>query len=105
MHIRPKPSALASVVWPEPHVPIIVRPLFVIPAGSVVSTYWQYRTGTWMMRSVSCRHCKCGAVYRRTESMANSRELNSFECIHCGETLENWNSAWVPTYRLVVGPA
>jgi predicted SprT family Zn-dependent metalloprotease len=50
------------------------------------------------------RSCKCGAVYRRTESMAKSREVNSFECIHCGETLEHWNSAWVPTYRLIVGP-
>jgi hypothetical protein len=47
---------------------------------------------------------KCDAVYRRTESMAKSREVNSFECIHCGETLEHWNSAWVPTYRLIVGP-
>jgi hypothetical protein len=36
--------------------------------------------------------------------MAEGREVNSFECIHCGETLENWNSAWVPTYRLIVGP-
>src|SRR5829696_2521951 len=50
------------------------------------------------------RSCKCGAVYRRTESMANGREVNSFACVHCGETLENWNSAWTPTYRLVVGP-
>jgi hypothetical protein len=50
------------------------------------------------------RHCKCGAVYRRTEAMAESREINSFACLHCGETLESWNSAWVPTYRLVVGP-
>ena len=36
--------------------------------------------------------------------MAPRRELNSFECAHCGHTLESWNSAWVPTYRLVVGP-
>jgi hypothetical protein len=39
-----------------------------------------------------------------TESMAERREVNSFECIHCRETLESWNSACVPTYRLVVGP-
>jgi predicted SprT family Zn-dependent metalloprotease len=50
------------------------------------------------------RHCKCGAVYRRTEKMAPTREMSSFECMHCGETLESWNSAWVPSYRLVVGP-
>jgi len=26
--------------------------------------------------------------------MAPSRELNSFECSVCGETMESWNSAW-----------
>jgi hypothetical protein len=36
--------------------------------------------------------------------MAQSREMDSFECSMCGETLETWNSAWVPTYRLIVGP-
>lgn len=50
------------------------------------------------------RTCRCGAVYRRTEFMAPSREVNSFECAVCGETLEHWNSAWVPTYRLIIGP-
>lgn len=50
------------------------------------------------------RNCKCGAVYHRTEAMAPAREVNSFECIYCGDTLESWKSAWVPTYRLVVGP-
>jgi hypothetical protein len=50
------------------------------------------------------RHCKCGSIYRRTESMAAGREVNSFECIYCGKTLESWNSAWVPSYKLLVGP-
>ena len=50
------------------------------------------------------RSCTCGAVYRRTEAMAPVREIASFECSVCGLTLENWNSAWVPTYRLIVGP-
>jgi hypothetical protein len=50
------------------------------------------------------RSCKCGAVYRRTESMAISREINSFECSVCGDTMESWNTAWVPTYKLIVGP-
>jgi hypothetical protein len=36
--------------------------------------------------------------------MAPRREMNSYKCAHCGDTLESWNSAWVPTYRLVVGP-
>jgi len=50
------------------------------------------------------RACKCGAIYRRTESMADGREIDSFECAVCGETIESWNTAWVPTYRLVAGP-
>ena len=36
--------------------------------------------------------------------MAAAREVNSFECSVCGETMETWNSAWVPTYRLIAGP-
>jgi predicted SprT family Zn-dependent metalloprotease len=51
------------------------------------------------------RSCKCGAVYRRTESMAKAREINSFQCEVCEEILESWNMAWVPAYRLITGPA
>ena len=36
--------------------------------------------------------------------MACARELASFECSMCGKILETWNSAWVPTYRFIVGP-
>jgi hypothetical protein len=36
--------------------------------------------------------------------MAPSREVDCFECSVCGEMMETWNTAWVPTYRLVVGP-
>jgi hypothetical protein len=50
------------------------------------------------------RHCTCGAVYARTESMAPRREMSSFECAVCGQTMENWNTAWVPSYRLVASP-
>jgi hypothetical protein len=50
------------------------------------------------------RSCKCGAIYRRTESMAPSREMSSFECAVCGVTMEHWNTAWVPAYRLIAGP-
>jgi hypothetical protein len=45
-----------------------------------------------------------GAVYRRTESMAKAREINSFQCEVCKETLESWNTAWVPAYRSITGP-
>ncbi len=50
------------------------------------------------------RTCRCGAIYRRTEAVAQAREIDSFECVVCGATLETWNSAYVPTYRLVIGP-
>ena len=47
------------------------------------------------------RQCRCGAIYLRTEAMAPSREIDSFECTACGATLETWDTAWVPTYRLI----
>jgi predicted SprT family Zn-dependent metalloprotease len=50
------------------------------------------------------RTCKCGAVYNRSESMAPNREISSFDCTVCGTTMETWNTAWVPSYRLIVGP-
>jgi hypothetical protein len=37
--------------------------------------------------------------------MAPSREIDSFECTACGATLEKWDTAWVPTYRLIAAPA
>ena len=51
------------------------------------------------------RQCRCGAIYHRTEAMAPSREIDSFECTACGVTLENWDTAWVPTYRRIAEPA
>jgi len=50
------------------------------------------------------RGCKCGAIYRRTETMALVPEIGGFECEVCGATLETWNTARVPYYRLVAGP-
>lgn len=50
------------------------------------------------------RTCHCGAVYSRTEAMASARQIASFECSVCGATMESWNTAWVPTYRLIAGP-
>jgi hypothetical protein len=37
--------------------------------------------------------------------MASGRQISSFECLLCGTTMETWNTAWVPAYRLVAGPA
>jgi hypothetical protein len=50
------------------------------------------------------RSCRCGAVYSRTEVTAPSRQIASFECSVCGDTMESWNTAWVPIYRLIAGP-
>jgi hypothetical protein len=50
------------------------------------------------------RSCACGAVYRRTEALASTREIDCFDCVVCGATMESWNTAWVPSFRLVVGP-
>jgi hypothetical protein len=50
------------------------------------------------------RQCRCGAIYHRSEAMAPSREIDSFECTICGVTLETWDTAWVPSYRLVSAP-
>jgi hypothetical protein len=50
------------------------------------------------------RNCRCGAIYHRSEAMAPSREIDSFECTACGVTLETWDTAWVPIYRLISAP-
>jgi hypothetical protein len=56
------------------------------------------------MEQTNHRTCNCGAVYSRTEHMAKSREIASFECAVCGQTMESWNTTWVPLYRFVAGP-
>ena len=66
---------------------------------TVRSAYWG------MSESSGHRSCKCGAVYDRSEHMVAEREISSFECAVCGETIENWNSAWVPRYRFIASPA
>ena len=35
------------------------------------------------------RSCKCGAVFDRSEHIAEAREISSFECAVCGATIEN----------------
>ena len=56
------------------------------------------------MHETNNRRCSCGAVYSRSESIAPSRQISSFECVVCGATIETWNTAWVPAYRLIAGP-
>jgi hypothetical protein len=50
------------------------------------------------------RTCQCGAIYARNERMAPSREISSYQCQLCDRTMEHWNSAWVPVYRLIMQP-
>jgi predicted SprT family Zn-dependent metalloprotease len=56
------------------------------------------------MKPTHHRTCTCGAIYDRTEHMAKSREIASYECAVCNRTMETWNTAWVPIYRFVAGP-
>lgn len=49
------------------------------------------------MEETPPRACICGAVYNRAESMAPERQISSFECSVCDQTMESWNTAWVPT--------
>src|SRR5262245_11400490 len=51
------------------------------------------------------RSCKYGAVYDRSEHIAEAREISSFECAVCGATIENWSSAWFPRYRFIACPS
>ena len=45
----------------------------------------------------------CGAIYSRTEHMAESREIASFECAVCNQTMETWNTG-VGADLFVAGP-
>jgi hypothetical protein len=63
------------------------------------------RSACWNMSESAHRSCECGAVYDRSEHIAEAREISSFECVVCGKTIENWNSAWVPRYRFIACPA
>jgi hypothetical protein len=49
------------------------------------------------------RSCECGAVYRRSESVASARQINSFECAICGAIMESWNTDREAIYRLIIG--
>jgi hypothetical protein len=73
------------------------------PAQSLVACF-AFQAHKWGMSESHHRSCQCGAVYSRVESMAPGRQIASFECAVCGTTLESWNTAWVPTYRLIAGP-
>jgi hypothetical protein len=46
-------------------------------------------------------------MWRRSAVARNpssAREIDSFECAACGVTMKSWNTAWMPAYRLIIGP-
>ena len=80
----------------------------VLLVGLIVAARWLEKAGfeaqTGGMAESNRRSCYCRAVYYRTQIIAVSCEISSFECKLCGTTLESWNSSWVPRYRLIAGP-
>jgi predicted SprT family Zn-dependent metalloprotease len=48
--------------------------------------------------------CECGAVYERTEEKVTFRDSDSFQCRHCGKTLDEWSSSRIPVFRLIKEP-
>ncbi len=66
----------------------------------VPKTFCQYRasdltgkrtvlSACWGMSESGHRSCRSGAVYDRSEHIAEAREISSFECAVCGKTIEN----------------
>jgi hypothetical protein len=88
----------------ERHVKILFLCIPGCTGGQNVTRKLGYQGAYLGMSESGHRSCKCGAVYRRTESMAPARQIDSYECAVCGSTLESWNTAWVPAFRLITGP-
>jgi hypothetical protein len=68
-------------------------------------------TGKRTVRSSYCGYARvrgpanAARFMTASEHILEAREISSFECAVCGETIENWNSAWVPRYRFIACPA
>jgi hypothetical protein len=56
-----------------------------------------------MARSIKIR-CSCGAIYERTEEKLTFRDIDSYKCRVCGETLESWSGSRIPVFRLISTP-
>ena len=50
----------------------------------------------------NCPHC--GAFYEVTLTRQPSRDRDYVPCECCGNTLAEWDSSSVPTFRLIQGP-
>jgi predicted Zn finger-like uncharacterized protein len=52
--------------------------------------------------SFFCPHC--GALYAVTYSRLSSSDSNLARCVVCGQIMDKWESAKVPTFKLVHRP-
>ena len=43
---------------------------------------------------------KCGAVYEKKVHRIPMKDVDSFNCVTCGELIDRWNSTHVPNYTL-----
>jgi len=53
-------------------------------------------------RSFFCPHC--GALYAVTYSLRSSSVSDIAKCVVCGQIMAEWDTANVPTYKLVHRP-
>jgi len=53
-------------------------------------------------RNFFCPHC--GALYAVTCSLRAQNESNAATCAVCRRIMDRWNSANVPTYKLIQRP-
>jgi hypothetical protein len=53
-------------------------------------------------RSFFCTHC--GALYVVTYSRGSSSQSDAAKCVVCGQIMAKWDTANVPTYKLIHRP-
>jgi len=81
--------------------------------GMVLSRRWKRGSGYGIIDSMgnwhtvhggtfNCPHC--GAFYEVTLTRQPSRDRDYVPCECCGNTLAEWDSSSVPTFRLIQGP-
>jgi len=81
--------------------------------GMVLSRRWKRGSGYGIIDTMgnwhtvhggtfNCPHC--GAFYEVTLTRQPSRDRDYVPCECCGNTLAEWDSTSVPTFRLIQGP-
>lgn len=48
--------------------------------------------------------CDCGAVYREKKIEMIVRDVDRFDCEHCGSEINSWNGAVAFSYVLILIP-